>query len=123
MNPTHFLIVIKSTLLEAIHPVPAGKAISLEHKQFYWPSVICYCKLLWIQLMSSTFKYVRLQLYLLPQLVQRINSIFSSKRGKKRLKKLSLSNIETSSLRGKLPSHSALTEDRIPQVCVDDLCV
>uniref|UniRef100_A0A8C9VQW6 DENN domain containing 2B n=1 Tax=Scleropages formosus TaxID=113540 RepID=A0A8C9VQW6_SCLFO len=36
-----------------------------------------------------------------PKLVRRINSIYSSKRGKKRLKKLSLSNIETASLRGR----------------------
>lgn len=34
------------------------------------------------------------------QLVQRINSIYSAKRGKKRLKKLSMSSIETASLRG-----------------------
>uniref|UniRef100_A0A673LW85 Suppression of tumorigenicity 5 protein-like n=1 Tax=Sinocyclocheilus rhinocerous TaxID=307959 RepID=A0A673LW85_9TELE len=36
-----------------------------------------------------------------PKVVQRINSIYCTKRGKKRLKKLSLSNIETASLRGK----------------------
>uniref|UniRef100_A0A8D0H8U9 DENN domain containing 2B n=1 Tax=Sphenodon punctatus TaxID=8508 RepID=A0A8D0H8U9_SPHPU len=36
----------------------------------------------------------------IPKLVQRINSIYSAKRGKKRLKKLSMSNIETASLRG-----------------------
>uniref|UniRef100_A0A674A346 DENN domain containing 2B n=1 Tax=Salmo trutta TaxID=8032 RepID=A0A674A346_SALTR len=35
----------------------------------------------------------------IPKMVQRINSIYSTKRGKKRLKKLSLSNIETASLR------------------------
>uniref|UniRef100_A0A8C7FX54 DENN domain containing 2B n=1 Tax=Oncorhynchus kisutch TaxID=8019 RepID=A0A8C7FX54_ONCKI len=35
----------------------------------------------------------------IPKIVQRINSIYSTKRGKKRLKKLSLSNIETASLR------------------------
>uniref|UniRef100_A0A8C8RQW8 DENN domain containing 2B n=1 Tax=Pelusios castaneus TaxID=367368 RepID=A0A8C8RQW8_9SAUR len=35
----------------------------------------------------------------IPKLVQRINSIYSAKRGKKRLKKLSMSNIETASLR------------------------
>uniref|UniRef100_A0A671NEP2 Suppression of tumorigenicity 5 protein-like n=1 Tax=Sinocyclocheilus anshuiensis TaxID=1608454 RepID=A0A671NEP2_9TELE len=34
-----------------------------------------------------------------PKVVQRINSIYCTKRGKKRLKKLSLSNIETASLR------------------------
>ncbi|XP_056658109.1 DENN domain-containing protein 2B isoform X5 [Monodelphis domestica] len=34
-----------------------------------------------------------------PQLVQRINSIYNAKRGKKRLKKLSMSSIETASLR------------------------
>uniref|UniRef100_A0A668A454 DENN domain containing 2B n=1 Tax=Myripristis murdjan TaxID=586833 RepID=A0A668A454_9TELE len=37
----------------------------------------------------------------IPKLVQRINSIYCTKRGKKRLKKLSMSNIETPSLRGK----------------------
>uniref|UniRef100_A0A8D1Z4N9 DENN domain containing 2B n=1 Tax=Sus scrofa TaxID=9823 RepID=A0A8D1Z4N9_PIG len=36
----------------------------------------------------------------IPKLVQRINSIYSAKRGKKRLKKLSMSSIETASLRG-----------------------
>uniref|UniRef100_A0A8C7YWL9 DENN domain containing 2B n=1 Tax=Oryzias sinensis TaxID=183150 RepID=A0A8C7YWL9_9TELE len=35
----------------------------------------------------------------IPKLVQRINSIYCTKRGKKRLKKLSLSNVETASLR------------------------
>uniref|UniRef100_A0A8C5D565 UDENN domain-containing protein n=1 Tax=Gouania willdenowi TaxID=441366 RepID=A0A8C5D565_GOUWI len=34
-----------------------------------------------------------------PKLVQRINSIYCTKRGKKRLKKLSMSNVETMSLR------------------------
>uniref|UniRef100_A0A3P9HM67 DENN domain containing 2B n=1 Tax=Oryzias latipes TaxID=8090 RepID=A0A3P9HM67_ORYLA len=38
----------------------------------------------------------------IPKLVQRINSIYCTKRGKKRLKKLSLSNVETASLRGKV---------------------
>uniref|UniRef100_A0A8C4YVF3 DENN domain containing 2B n=1 Tax=Gadus morhua TaxID=8049 RepID=A0A8C4YVF3_GADMO len=37
----------------------------------------------------------------IPKLVQRINSIYCTKRGKKRLKKLSMSNMETASLRGK----------------------
>lgn len=41
-----------------------------------------------------------LSINLVLQLVQRINSIYSAKRGKKRLKKLSMSNIETASLRG-----------------------
>uniref|UniRef100_A0A665W508 DENN domain containing 2B n=1 Tax=Echeneis naucrates TaxID=173247 RepID=A0A665W508_ECHNA len=36
----------------------------------------------------------------IPKLVQRINSIYCTKRGKKRLKKLSISNVETASLRG-----------------------
>uniref|UniRef100_A0A8C7TQW4 DENN domain containing 2B n=1 Tax=Oncorhynchus mykiss TaxID=8022 RepID=A0A8C7TQW4_ONCMY len=48
----------------------------------------------------------------IPKMVQRINSIYSTKRGKKRLKKLSLSNIETASLRGTyglLPSFSPST--------------
>uniref|UniRef100_A0A7N6FBC8 UDENN domain-containing protein n=1 Tax=Anabas testudineus TaxID=64144 RepID=A0A7N6FBC8_ANATE len=37
----------------------------------------------------------------IPKLVQRINSIYCTKRGKKRLKKLSMSSVETASLRGK----------------------
>uniref|UniRef100_A0A8D3DKH9 DENN domain containing 2B n=1 Tax=Scophthalmus maximus TaxID=52904 RepID=A0A8D3DKH9_SCOMX len=37
----------------------------------------------------------------IPKLVQRINSIYCTKRGKKRLKKLSMSNVETVSLRGR----------------------
>lgn len=37
----------------------------------------------------------------IPKLVQRINSIYNAKRGKKRLKKLSMSSIETASLRGR----------------------
>uniref|UniRef100_A0A4W3J9J9 DENN domain containing 2B n=1 Tax=Callorhinchus milii TaxID=7868 RepID=A0A4W3J9J9_CALMI len=37
----------------------------------------------------------------IPKLVQKINGIYSAKRGKKRLKKLSLSNFENASLRGK----------------------
>lgn len=39
--------------------------------------------------------------FLCLQLVQRINSIYCTKRGKKRLKKLSMSSVETASLRGK----------------------
>lgn len=39
--------------------------------------------------------------FVLNQLVQRINSIYNAKRGKKRLKKLSMSSLETSSLRGR----------------------
>uniref|UniRef100_A0A452UDM3 DENN domain containing 2B n=1 Tax=Ursus maritimus TaxID=29073 RepID=A0A452UDM3_URSMA len=35
----------------------------------------------------------------IPKLVQRINSIYNAKRGKKRLKKLSMSSVETASLR------------------------
>uniref|UniRef100_A0A452R477 DENN domain containing 2B n=1 Tax=Ursus americanus TaxID=9643 RepID=A0A452R477_URSAM len=40
----------------------------------------------------------------IPKLVQRINSIYNAKRGKKRLKKLSMSSVETASLRGMDPA-------------------
>lgn len=49
------------------------------------------------------------------QVVQRINSIYCTKRGKKRLKKLSLSNIETASLRGKDFYHD-VTSQNVPQL-------
>lgn len=49
---------------------------------------------------ESHFQFVVTHLFSF-QVVQRINSIYCTKRGKKRLKKLSLSNIETASLRGK----------------------
>ncbi|GAA6074072.1 suppression of tumorigenicity 5 protein isoform X1, partial [Tachysurus ichikawai] len=44
--------------------------------------------------------------------VQRINSIFCTKRGKKRLKKLSLSNIETASLRDDNSESESDSDDR-----------
>lgn len=47
-----------------------------------------------------------------PKLVRRINAIFSSKRGKKRLKKLSLSNIETASLRDDNSESESDSDDR-----------
>ncbi|KAI1889833.1 hypothetical protein AGOR_G00167000 [Albula goreensis] len=47
-----------------------------------------------------------------PKVVQRINSIYCSKRGKKRLKKLSLSNIETSSLRDDNSESESDSDDR-----------
>ncbi|KAM4779364.1 DENN domain-containing protein 2B isoform 4-T6 [Cyanocitta cristata] len=47
-----------------------------------------------------------------PQLVQRINSIYSAKRGKKRLKKLSMSNIETASLRDENSESESDSDDR-----------
>ncbi|KAJ8406448.1 hypothetical protein AAFF_G00300220 [Aldrovandia affinis] len=47
-----------------------------------------------------------------PKLVQRINSIYCSKRGKKRLKKLSLSNIEMSSLRDDNSESESDSDDR-----------
>uniref|UniRef100_A0A3B5LUS5 DENN domain containing 2B n=1 Tax=Xiphophorus couchianus TaxID=32473 RepID=A0A3B5LUS5_9TELE len=46
----------------------------------------------------------------IPKLVQRINSIYCTKRGKKRLKKLSMSNLETASLRGKAAPYSLLSQ-------------
>ncbi|RXM27165.1 Suppression of tumorigenicity 5 protein [Acipenser ruthenus] len=47
-----------------------------------------------------------------PKLVQRINNIYSAKRGKKRLKKLSMSNIETSSLRDENSESESDSDDR-----------
>ncbi|XP_071987860.1 DENN domain-containing protein 2B isoform X2 [Engystomops pustulosus] len=46
------------------------------------------------------------------QLVQRINSIYSAKRGKKRLKKLSMSNVETASLRDDNSESESDSDDR-----------
>ncbi|XP_054246535.1 DENN domain-containing protein 2B isoform X2 [Indicator indicator] len=48
----------------------------------------------------------------IPKLVQRINSIYSAKRGKKRLKKLSMSNIETASLRDDNSESESDSDDR-----------
>ncbi|XP_048803369.1 DENN domain-containing protein 2B isoform X2 [Lagopus muta] len=48
----------------------------------------------------------------IPKLVQRINSIYSAKRGKKRLKKLSMSNIETASLRDENSESESDSDDR-----------
>uniref|UniRef100_A0A4W5LMZ0 DENN domain containing 2B n=1 Tax=Hucho hucho TaxID=62062 RepID=A0A4W5LMZ0_9TELE len=48
----------------------------------------------------------------IPKMVQRINSIYSTKRGKKRLKKLSLSNIETASLRDDNSESESDSDDR-----------
>nr|XP_034975518.1 DENN domain-containing protein 2B isoform X1 [Zootoca vivipara]XP_034975526.1 DENN domain-containing protein 2B isoform X1 [Zootoca vivipara]XP_034975538.1 DENN domain-containing protein 2B isoform X1 [Zootoca vivipara] len=47
-----------------------------------------------------------------PKLVQRINSIYSAKRGKKRLKKLSMSNVETASLRDENSESESDSDDR-----------
>ncbi|XP_030649572.1 DENN domain-containing protein 2B isoform X1 [Chanos chanos] len=47
-----------------------------------------------------------------PKLVQRINSIYCTKRGKKRLKKLSLSSIETASLRDDNSESESDSDDR-----------
>ncbi|KAJ8247559.1 hypothetical protein GJAV_G00247720 [Gymnothorax javanicus] len=47
-----------------------------------------------------------------PKLVQRINSIYCSKRGKKRLKKLSLSNIDPSTLREDNSESESDSDDR-----------
>lgn len=47
-----------------------------------------------------------------PKVVRRINSIFSTKRGKKRLKKLLLSNIETASLRDDNSESESDSDDR-----------
>ncbi|XP_012580984.1 PREDICTED: suppression of tumorigenicity 5 protein isoform X2 [Condylura cristata] len=47
-----------------------------------------------------------------PKLVQRINSIYNAKRGKKRLKKLSMSSIETASLRDENSESESDSDDR-----------
>ncbi|CAO2582796.1 DENN domain-containing protein 2B [Lemmus lemmus] len=48
----------------------------------------------------------------IPKLVQRINSIYNAKRGKKRLKKLSMSSLETSSLRDENSESESDSDDR-----------
>ncbi|KAM9825901.1 suppression of tumorigenicity 5 protein [Syngnathus typhle] len=48
----------------------------------------------------------------IPKLVQRINSIYCSKRGKKRLKKLSMTNLDTSSLRDDNSESESDSDDR-----------
>ncbi|XP_034046915.1 suppression of tumorigenicity 5 protein isoform X2 [Thalassophryne amazonica] len=48
----------------------------------------------------------------IPKLVQRINSIYCSKRGKKRLKKLTLSNVETTSVRDDNSESESDSDDR-----------
>ncbi|XP_055755902.1 DENN domain-containing protein 2B-like isoform X3 [Salvelinus fontinalis] len=58
----------------------------------------------------------------IPKMVQRINSIYSTKRGKKRLKKLSLSNIETASLRDDNSESESDSDDRFKGCYVLD-CV
>ncbi|XP_026234260.1 suppression of tumorigenicity 5 protein [Anabas testudineus] len=48
----------------------------------------------------------------IPKLVQRINSIYCTKRGKKRLKKLSMSSVETASLRDDNSESESDSDDR-----------
>ncbi|XP_037651642.1 suppression of tumorigenicity 5 protein [Sebastes umbrosus] len=48
----------------------------------------------------------------IPKLVQRINSIYCTKRGKKRLKKLSMANVETASLRDDNSESESDSDDR-----------
>ncbi|XP_061884802.1 suppression of tumorigenicity 5 protein isoform X1 [Entelurus aequoreus] len=48
----------------------------------------------------------------IPKLVQRINSIYCTKRGKKRLKKLSLANLDSSSLRDDNSESESDSDDR-----------
>uniref|UniRef100_A0A672JHB2 UDENN domain-containing protein n=1 Tax=Salarias fasciatus TaxID=181472 RepID=A0A672JHB2_SALFA len=55
---------------------------------------------------ASSFSFLCLQL------VQRINSIYCTKRGKKRLKKLSMSNVETASLRDDNSESESDSDDR-----------
>ncbi|XP_043938749.1 DENN domain-containing protein 2B isoform X2 [Protopterus annectens] len=48
----------------------------------------------------------------IPKVVRRINSIYSAKRGKKRLKKLSLSNLESASMRDENSESESDSDDR-----------
>lgn len=66
---------------------------------------------------ESHFQFVKMH-FSPCQVVQRINSIYCTKRGKKRLKKLSLSNIETASLRGKDFYHDVRLSECAPVVHV-----
>lgn len=67
---------------------------------FFWPGVALTVSVFLIQRnKNQNFRKGKCSNFF-SQLVQRINSIYSTKRGKKRLKKQSMSNVETASLRG-----------------------
>ncbi|CAI5645415.1 unnamed protein product [Oreochromis niloticus] len=70
------------------------------------------CGLLDDSLCSTTDTLASHRHWRIPKLVQRINSIYCTKRGKKRLKKLSMSNVETASLRDDNSESESDSDDR-----------
>uniref|UniRef100_A0A3P8RH59 UDENN domain-containing protein n=1 Tax=Astatotilapia calliptera TaxID=8154 RepID=A0A3P8RH59_ASTCA len=70
------------------------------------------CGLLDDSLCSTTDTLPSHRHWRIPKLVQRINSIYCTKRGKKRLKKLSMSNVETASLRDDNSESESDSDDR-----------
>lgn len=70
------------------------------------------CGLLDDSLSSTTDTMASRRHWRIPKLVQRINSIYCTKRGKKRLKKLSMSNVETASLRDDNSESESDSDDR-----------
>ncbi|NXY72229.1 ST5 protein, partial [Glareola pratincola] len=82
---------------------------------FSWPvihgHILCLDRLI-KSLLAEKCLILLIPCFLILQLVQRINSIYSAKRGKKRLKKLSMSNIETASLRDENSESESDSDDR-----------
>uniref|UniRef100_A0A671VEJ2 DENN domain containing 2B n=1 Tax=Sparus aurata TaxID=8175 RepID=A0A671VEJ2_SPAAU len=70
------------------------------------------CGLLDDSLCSTSDSLASHRHWRIPKLVQRINSIYCTKRGKKRLKKLSMSNVETTSLRDDNSESESDSDDR-----------
>ncbi|XP_013882141.1 DENN domain-containing protein 2B isoform X2 [Austrofundulus limnaeus] len=70
------------------------------------------CSLLDENLCSTSDTLSSRRHWRIPKLVQRINSIYCTKRGKKRLKKLSMSNVETASLRDDNSESESDSDDR-----------
>ncbi|KAK5874009.1 hypothetical protein PBY51_018998 [Eleginops maclovinus] len=70
------------------------------------------CGLLDESLCSTSDSLASNKHWRIPKLVQRINSIYCTKRGKKRLKKLSMANVETASLRDDNSESESDSDDR-----------
>ncbi|KAM8876297.1 DENN domain-containing protein 2B isoform 1-T1 [Synchiropus picturatus] len=70
------------------------------------------CGLLDESLCATTDTMASHRHWRIPKLVQRINSIYCTKRGKKRLKKLSMTNLETASLRDDNSESESDSDDR-----------
>ncbi|KAI9528509.1 DENN domain-containing protein 2B [Dissostichus eleginoides] len=70
------------------------------------------CGLLDESLCSTSDSLASHRHWRIPKLVQRINSIYCTKRGKKRLKKLSMANVETASLRDDNSESESDSDDR-----------